>query len=270
MVKKTEKPETLKLLREREIAMDFASKVYKKFDQMIKSIVLFGSSAKQVSTSDSDIDIIIIVDDVGIEWDQTLVDQYREQLGDLIRENPYRKSLHINTVKLSTWWQDLMRGDPIVVNILRHGDALVDFGSFFKPLQVLLKTGKIKSTPESIYTLLQRAPNHMARARTSMLAVVDGLYWAMVDSAHAAIIAANVIPPSPEHIPEILREKFVDNKMLKSKYADYYSELHSVAKEIVHGRKVEISGKQLDDFTEKADVFVREMARLVDELVEVD
>ena len=88
VVAKREEPKTLRLAGEREIALDFATKVYEKFDQMIKSVVLFGSSAKKVSTPDSDIDIIIIIDDVSIQWDQELVAYYREELGKLIKFNP--------------------------------------------------------------------------------------------------------------------------------------------------------------------------------------
>ena len=108
-------PPTMRLIAERDIALDFATKIYKEFDQMIKSIVLFGSSAKKISTPDSDIDIIIIIDDVAINWDPELVAHYRGTLADILKANPYKKALHINTVKLSTWWQDLMRGDPIIV-----------------------------------------------------------------------------------------------------------------------------------------------------------
>lgn len=263
-----EKASTLLIAGEREIATDFAMKVYEKFDQMIKSVVLFGSSAKRVSTPDSDIDIIIIIDDVGMRWDQELIAWYREELGKLIKANPYRKSLHINSVKLSTWWEDLMRGDPVVLNVLRYGDALIDFGGFFNPLRILLKEGKIRSTPESIYTLLQRAPGHMTRAKQSMLAVVDGLYWTMVDAAHAALIAADVMPSSPEAIPEILTKTFVKTKMLNKKYVDYYSEIHSVAKEIIHGALASIRGRELDDWFRKTDSFLGEMAKLVDRLID--
>ena len=259
---------TLAIGGEREIAADFAAKVYEKFDQMIKSIVLFGSSAKQTMTPDSDIDIIIIIDDVSVNWDQELIAWYREELGEVIKLNPYAKALHINTVKLSTWWDDMMRGDPVVINILRYGDALIDHGGFFNPLRVLLKEGKIQSTPESIYTLLQRAPGHLTRAKQSMLAVVDGLYWTMVDSAHAALIAANIMPSSPEAIPDVLTETFVKKKKLKSKYVDYYAEIHAVAKEIIHGNLAAIKGKQLDDWFEKADMFLGEMAKLVDTLID--
>ena len=259
---------TLQIVAERDIALDFATKLYENFDQMIKSVVLFGSSAKKVSTPVSDIDIVIIIDDVAIAWDETLIAHYRESLGDLVRENPYRKSLHINTVKLSTWWGDLIRGDPVVMNILRYGDALIDRGGFFNPLKVLLKEGKIKSTPEAIYTLLQRSPTHLVRAREAMLAAVDGFYWSAVDAAHAALIANNVMPPSPELIPEIMDEYFVKKKLLNKKYVNYYYGLHNLAKEIAHGKLRHVSGKELERLQKDSDDFLREMAKLVDKLID--
>lgn len=266
-VKKSDIP-TMKIAGEREIAMDFAMKVYGKFDQMIKSIVLFGSSAKKIAVAGSDIDIVVIIDDVSIRWNEELIAWYREELGKLISTNPYRKSLHINTVKLSTWWDDMMKGDPVVINVLRYGDALIDFGGFFAPLRLLLKQGKIRSTPESIYTLLQRAPGHMTRARQSMVAVADGLYWTMVDSAHAALISAGVMPASPEEIGHVLSKHFVDKKMLKGKYVKSYDEIRGVVKDIAHGDRMRIKGKDLDRWFEMADDFLAEMARLVDELIE--
>lgn len=264
---KSDKVETLKISGEREIAMDFAVKVYKKFDKIIKSVVLFGSTAKQTSTNESDIDIIIITDDVTIRWDEELIAWYREELGKVIQHNPYKKSLHINTVKLSTWWQDLMRGDPIVINVIRWGEPLIDFGGFFTPLKILLQEGKIKSTPESIYTLLQRAPTHVARTRAAMLATVDGLYWAVVDSSHAALIAANVMPPSPEHIPEILTQEFVKKGLLKEKYVSFYSEIHELAKNIIHGNRVDLKGEKIDEYLLMTDDFLGQMAGIIDRVI---
>jgi len=259
---------TMMIAGEREIASDFATKVYEKFDQMIKSIVLFGSSAKAAATPDSDIDIIIIIDDVSVRWDEELIAWYREELGKIIQTNPYARALHINTVKLSTWWEDMMRGDPVVINVLRYGDALIDVGGFFNPLRILLKEGKIRATPESIYTLLQRAPGHLLRARQSMLAVVDGLYWTMVDAAHAALISANIMPSSPEEIPKVLTENFVKTKKLHRRYVEDYTEIHMVAKEIVHGKRVSVKGRDLDEWFLRADNFLLEMAKLVDKLID--
>lgn len=259
---------TLGIANERDIALDFATKVYQEFASMIKAVVLFGSSAKKMSTPDSDIDVIVIIDDVSLNWDAELIGHYREAMGDLIKTNPYQKSLHVNTVKLSTWWGDLMKGDPVILNVLRYGDALIDHGGFFNPLKVLLKEGKINSTPEAIYTLLQRSPNHLVRSREAMLAAVDGFYWSAVDAAHAALIAAKIMPPSPEHIAEIMDTEFVKKKLLKKKYVEYYFSLHKFAKDIVHGKVKEVQGKRLDDLRVESDEFLRVMAKLVDTLID--
>src|SRR3989338_11230836 len=129
---------TLKLVDEFDIAYDFAIKVYGKFNKIVKSVILFGSTAKRIAKATSDIDIIIITDDCTIQWDEELIAWYREELGKIIQTNPYKKSLHINTVRLTTWWQDLIKGDPVVINVIRYGQALVDFGGFFNPLKILL------------------------------------------------------------------------------------------------------------------------------------
>ncbi len=259
---------TLQIRTEREIAMDFAIKLYRKFTKMIKSVVLFGSTVKQLATKTSDIDLIIIIDDCTIQWDAELIAWYREELGKLIKENPYRKALHINTVRLSTWWNDMLRGDPVVVNVIRWGEALIDFGGFFNPLKVLLQKGKIKSTPETIYTALQRAPIHISRSKAAILGAIEGLYWACVDSAHAALIAAKQVPPSPEHVPQMLKEQFVSKRLLNMRYVVWYRDLYILAHKTLHGDIVEIKGKEIDKWEERADLFVREMAKIVRKITE--
>jgi len=258
---------SLKLKKESEIAMDFAVKVYKKFDKIIKSIVLFGSTVKENAVAGSDIDIIIMIDDVSIQWTQELIGWYRTELNKILRRNPYKKNLHINTIKISTWWDDLLKGDPVVINILRYGEAMIDFAGFFEPLKFLLIKGKIRSTPEAIYNCLQRAPTHISRSKASELNAIEGLYWAMVDSAHAALIAANVLPPSPEHIPIELKETFVDAGKLKMKYVTWYRDLLLLHKKIAHREISDLKGVEIDDWQEKTEEFLEVMAKLVKEIV---
>jgi len=258
---------TLQLKSESKIAMDFAVKVFKKYDKMVKSVVLFGSSVKQTSTAGSDIDIIIILDDVSINWDQELIAWYREELDRLLRRNPYQKSLHINTIKLSTWWEDLMKGDPVVINILRHGESMIDLAGFFEPLKYLLLKGKIKSTPEAIYNCLQRAPQHILRSKVAELNSIEGLYWAMVDSAHAALIAADVPPASPEHVSVDLKETFVNKGKLKMKYVLWYRDLLILHKKIAHGGINDLKGVEIDMWQDRTEEFMRTMAQLVNEYV---
>lgn len=258
---------TLQLKSESEIATDFATKAYQKFDKIIKSIILFGSSAKQTSVTGSDIDIIMVIDDVSIKWDEELVAWYREELDKILKRNPYKQSLHINTVKLSTWWEDIMRGDPVVLNVLRYGEAIIDMAGFFEPLKYLLLTGKIKPTPEAIYSSLQRAPEHLLRSKVSELNSIEGLYWCMVDASHAALIAANEFPPSPEHIPGSLKTAFVDSGKLKMKYVVWYRDLLVLHKKIVHGEIKDLKGVEIDEWQQKTEDFLDTMAKLVNDIV---
>lgn len=160
-----------------------------------------------------------------------------------------------------------MRGDPVVINILRFGEAVIDLAGFFEPLKFLLLNGKIKSTPEAIYNCLQRVPMHFVRSKTSELNSIEGLYWAMVDSAHAALIAASVPPASPEHIPIELKEAFVNTGRLKMKYVTWYRDLLFLHKKITHGEIRDLKGVEIDDWQEKTEEFARVMAQLVNEIV---
>jgi len=258
---------TLQLKKESDIAMDFATKVYQRFDKIVKSVILFGSMVKQNQVAGSDIDIVILIDDVSINWDQELVAWYREELEKLVKGNPYQGDLHINTVKLSSWWEDLMRGDPVVVNILRYGEAMIDLAGFFDPLKALLIKGKIKSTPEAIYSALQRAPQHIARSKMAELGSIDGLFWSMVDASHAALIAANVSPASPEHIPADLKENFVNSGKLKMKYVVWYRDLLVLHKKIAHGDLKELKGVEIDEWQDRAEEFLSVMANLVKDML---
>ena len=258
--------ETLKFSNEHDIAVDFANKIYKHIGTPIKSIILFGSAAKGVTTPKSDIDIVIVIDDASIQWDDELVAWYRQELGKIINQNPYSKPLHINTVRLTTWWQEMMRGEPVVLNIIRWGAPLIDFGGFFNPLKSLLIQGKLKCTPEMIYITLGRAPAHMLRAKVSMFNSLEALYWAFVDSSHSALIAAKQSPPSPEHIPAMMREQLVDRGLLKKKYLDWYKEIYIMTHKMLRGEISDINGATVQEWRERSDEYVRVMAETVKKL----
>jgi len=253
----------LKLKTERDIAMDFAQKVYQKFDKIVKSIILFGSQVKQTKVIGSDIDIIVVIDDATIKFDDKTIAWYREELAKLIRENPYKKDLHINTIKLTTWWQDLSRGDPTVINILRYGETLIDFGGFFNPLKILLEQGKIKPTPEAIYTCLNRVSGHILTSKRAEISAIEGSYWAFVDSAQALLMAVRVLPPSPEHITLLLKEHFVDKKLMKMKCVTDFRDLHELHRKMVHGEITDIKGDTIDNWQNKSQEFFDATLKLI-------
>jgi predicted nucleotidyltransferase/uncharacterized protein (UPF0332 family) len=251
-----------------DIAYDFALRVYKKFKEIIKSIVMFGSVAKGEAKPGSDLDIVIFIDDCTIEWDQELIAWYREELRKLIEEKKYSRELHINTVTLSTFWEELRVGEPAAINIVRYGQTLIDFGGFFDPLKVLLAKGKIRPSPEAVFNTLRRAPIHITKAKLGMVSTIENLYWSMVDSAHAALMAANQVPPSPEHIPEMLQEIFVGRKFLDEKYVKWYKEMYELAHDVLHGKIKEILGKEIDELIDRSTEFEKTLRKLTTKLIE--
>ncbi|MDP3882095.1 MAG: nucleotidyltransferase domain-containing protein [Nanoarchaeota archaeon] len=255
---------------EKEIAIEFAMQVHKKFDKLVKASILFGSQTKHSATATSDIDIVLIVDDASINWDIELVAWYREELAKLISSNKYQNELHINTVKLTTWWQDLLYGDPVIINILRYGEALIDSGGFFLPIKALLAQGKIRSTPEAVYTALQRAPIHLARSKAAEISAIEGVYWSMIDSSQAALITAGKVPPSPEHIPMLLKDAFVDRGMLDINSVRNLRDLYLLHKSIMHGEIKNVKGAEIDIWQEKAEKFIGEMTNIIAKILDAE
>ena len=260
--------EKRKLTTEKDIAMDFAIQAQKKFGSMIKASILFGSQARNDAGTNSDIDVIVIIDDASISWDLELISWYREELGKLVASSEYGRELHINTMKLTTWWQDLLHGDPVVINIVRYGETLIDSGGFFNPIKSLLIQGKIKSTVEAVYAALQRAPAHLARSKSAEIGAIEGVYWCMVDAAQAALITAGKLPPSPEHIPEMLNEAFVTPGMLKIDYVRAIRDIYNLHKGIAHGEISNIKGQDIDKWQEIAQRFLSEMTKIIDNIIE--
>ena len=241
-------------------AYKFAKKIFDQFPGLIKSVILFGSVYKGTVTKGSDIDLLVIFDDTKVKPMRRFIDYYNLTILKFIQEIDRR--LHVNTVTLTTFWENVKAGEPVAINVLRSGVALIDTG-YFEPLQILLREGRIRPTPEAIYNCLERVPGHMTRANSRLLATVIDLYWVALDSAHAALMAYGVVPPSPENVYDLLKKTFVEKGMLKKKYADFYREIWSTAKAIIHGEILKISGIDIDNYRNMADDFGGKMKELV-------
>ncbi|MEK6914539.1 MAG: nucleotidyltransferase domain-containing protein [Nanoarchaeota archaeon] len=258
---------TLQIKNRRDIAMDFAEKVVQKFNTLIKAVILFGSSAKDTATAGSDVDIIIIVDNATVKFDEEFTVWYREELGKVISQNPYKSDLHINTIKITTWWEDFMKSDPVVVNVIRYGDVLIDVGGFFNPLKVLLQQGKIMPTPESIYNIVNRVPGHIVRSRLAEMSSIEGCYWAYVECSQALLMAVKILPPSPEHIPELLNEHFVKKGLLKKNFLKDYSDIYDLHKMILYGQIKNLDGRVIDDYQNKAEDYFKKTIKILNEIL---
>lgn len=234
----------------------------KELKGMLNSVVLFGSSARAEKTlHQKDIDVLLIVNDVSIIFTPEVSETFRI----IIEKASARISnrFHINTIKLSNFWDYMRSGDPIGINMLRDGVPLFDTG-IFEPAQQLLFQGRIRPSKEAVWVYWARAPNTIQNSQWHILQGVVDLYWAAIDSAHAALMRIGEIPPTPSHVPDMLDEKFVKAGLLDKKYVSIMKELHKTAKMIAHREIRELSGDTYDNYLKETQEFVKRMRNIIE------
>ncbi len=244
-----------------DIVQDFSRKLMEKFDGLIRVIALFGSQAKGKSTEKSDIDIIVIVDDVNNIWNEVVRSWYREEVAKILASKEEFKKIHLNTITLSTFWDMLRIGDPLAINILRESVPIVDSLGLFKTMQGLLKMGKIYPSKEAIEFLIQRLPIHFRAYKFYTLKALEALYWVFVDSAQVYLMTKG-LAPSPEEIPKLLER---DEKVPKI-YVKWYKEIYEIIHKIAHGEINEISPENLEIWRERAKKFYEKMLELASKI----
>ncbi|MAG47231.1 hypothetical protein CL617_01380 [archaeon] len=243
------------------IAKKFATKVYKEFGTFISAIVLFGSVA-QGKVKRNDIDLLIVINDVKIKIHPEIMEAYRVIVEKAILD--ISPKIHVQTMNYSSFWEYVRAGDPVAVNILRSGLALVDTG-FFDPLQALLDSGRIRPSIESIQTYFTMSYASLFRSRDHLLSGAVDLYWAAIDAAHSALMSVGEIPPSPEHVAGMMGEKLVKGRKLDKKYVAIMSELYLISKKISNREIKFITGKEYDKLRDKTEDFVKRIKKFIEE-----
>ncbi|HLC52772.1 MAG TPA: nucleotidyltransferase domain-containing protein [Candidatus Nanoarchaeia archaeon] len=244
-----------------ETASKFAKELKKELGDFLLSVVVFGSTARQEATERSDIDVLVISDDATFTVDEAMVEGYRIIVEKLISKVSMK--LHVTSMTFTSFWEHAKVGDPVVVNILRDGVALIDQGFFF-PLQILLKQGRIRPSEESIWRYFGRAPKTLVNSRWHVLQATLDLYWSVIDSAHAALMRMHEVPPAPEHVAEMLENVYAKKKLLDKKYVQTMREFYHLMKQITHREVQFVSGHDYEIYYKEADDFVKQMKKLIE------
>ena len=246
---------------ELDLARDFSKQMMKEMGTLVKVIALFGSTSRAKAKGKGDIDVLVVVDDVTMQLSPEMVDAYRIITQKIIAK--VSTKIHVTTLKLSNFWEYVRSGDPVAINILRDGLALVDSG-FFGPLQALLWRGRIRPSPESIYTYYSRAPRTLWNSRWHINQASLDLYWAVIDAAHAALMKVGEIPPSPAQVAEYLHKDLVKKHLLEEKYVKIMERFYRLMKLVTHREVQRISGKEYESYFKAAEDFVNRMRKIVE------
>ncbi len=247
-----------------DIAYRFAEVMYKECGDLAKGIILFGAAARKEKHPHGDIDILIVLDDTSIFLTREILEAYKIIASRKVNEISRR--IHVTTLKFTTFWEYIRAGDPVGVNILRDGVALVDTG-FFDPLQHLLYQGRIRPSKESVWVYFTRAPQTLANSKWHILQATLDLYWATIDASHAALMSVGEIPPSPEHVADLLEASLVQRKLLEQEHVSTMRLFYKLSKMIVHREIKDISPREYENYYKSAEDFVKRMQKIIERKV---
>jgi len=245
-----------------EILKGFTKDMLKKYGPLIRSIVLFGSTARKEFKGESDIDVFVIIDDTRQKISPHMKDQIEDEMVRIAKK--HHKLLSVQQPYLLTeFWRLVREGHPIVFNFIREGVPVYD-KDIFMPIKRLLQMGEIKPSKEAVEKFIERGPKRIKRVENAkMYMVVEDCYYAMLETAQAVLMFLGRYPPRPKDAPEVLRKALVEMKFLEEKYVKYLEDIIELRKKVEHKKIKGITGTELDEWIEKTKVFVKKMQNLI-------
>lgn len=243
------------------IAKSFAKRLKSEFGSFLKMVVLFGSSARKTVSPRGDVDVLVVVDDLSIRMTPEVIEAYKLIVEKTIGKTSTR--LHVTSLTLTSFWEYIRAGDPVSINILRDGVDLTE-SDIFEPLQAMLIQGRIRPTMESVWSYFGRAPRTLLNSKWHIMQATLDIYWAVIDSAHAALMKQGEIPPSPEHVADLLEEKLVKKRLLEQKYVETMEKFYKLMKDITHREIKEVTGNEFQKYFKEADDFVKRMKEFIE------
>jgi predicted nucleotidyltransferase/uncharacterized protein (UPF0332 family) len=246
-------------------AKEFAKRVLEKYGNLVKSIVLMGSVVRGEFKPESDIDIIVILDDTIEELSGDKLEAIDDDLEKIAKSISDKISVQ-PSYTLTEFVDYAKSGHPIVYNFIKEGEPLFDAG-FFMPWKRLLKLGKIQGTREAIENYMEDAPKKLARAKTvKLLMLAEDCYYAMVNSTQAVLMFMSLEPPVPSKLYEEVMEYLVKPGLLEEEYAKWLKEIVQIRKDIEHKKLLEVKGEFVDQWIERAEKYVEKMFNLLNAL----
>lgn len=250
--------------------------VLKKFEKYIVSYVLVGSLVQGKATPESDIDVFVVIDDTDVKK------MTRAELKDKLRAiiigmgaeagemTGIRNKINIQVYILTDFWDSVKEANPVIFTFLRDGVPFYDRG-IFMPWKQLLKMGKIKPSLEAIDMYMSTGEQMLQRIKHKIRDIgMEDTFYAILTPSQAALMMYGVSPPTPKETPKLMRDIFVKKlNILEDKYIDILERNIKMRKDLEHGTKKELSGKEMDQLITDADKYLARIRRLFTQIEKI-
>jgi predicted nucleotidyltransferase len=237
LVKKDEIEERKKVLIEKSVK--FMNEIRRKFGEIVKSVVIFGSVAKGDIKQTSDVDIWVILDDTALKTSIDF-DRIREEIY-ITAEN--LKDLHVQTTYLTEFWQWIRIGSPELINYLRYGLIIYDTG-FVKPIQRMLQLGLLPPSEEVIKLKQKASEVRLEKIKNDLKSIIFDLRYCASDAIQAVVMHYYKTQPDPKEIPKYL-EKMVNEGKIEKEFLEKWKDIDKLWKDIDHQVVKEVNGEYL-------------------------
>lgn len=239
-----------------EIVYDFSRKIIERVNGLIKFIVIFGSTTKNSDNEKSDIDILIVIDDVLPEYKMTDIAFYTENLNKVLSSDERFKKIHPVTLTLTSFYDGIIKGDPLILTVLRTGQPIIDPAGFFSAMKELLKAGKIKYTEESLRELRYRNKIAEEMYIQNVFKALESIYFASLSLAQYKLIKNKIYDVEPEKIADNLKKLYEDKFV-----SDFFSRLYEYTKKCsknLNELKIENVKRFYDEYFKFKEILLRD------------
>lgn len=249
--------------------------VLKKFEKYIVSYVLSGSLTQGRATTESDIDVFIVIDDTDVKKMTRieLLDKLRSIIIGMGAEAGQMTGIHnklnIQVYILTDFWENIKDANPVIFTLLRAGVPFYDRGVFM-PWKQLLRMGRIKPSPEAIEMFMQSGNQFMDRIQAKLRDIVmEDLFWALLTPSQAALMMCGIPPTTPKETPDAMRNILVKKEnLLEASYVKTLEKVLVIRKEFEHGNRKDVSGKEVDELVQESDKYLKRIQNLFEEIDE--
>ncbi|MDD4354252.1 MAG: nucleotidyltransferase domain-containing protein, partial [Candidatus Nanoarchaeia archaeon] len=239
------------------------SMALEKLKRYILSIILVGSTSRGTMHEHSDVDISFVIDDTDVK--KMSRHEVLARLRGMILEMAAKTGFEFNiqVYLLTDFWQALRDTQPVIFSMVRDGVPLYDTGMFM-PWRTLLKTGKMKPSPESVDQFFKTGRLLIEDVNNSIKEIViERLFLSMFNPAQAATMLVGIPPTHHGDTPKVFKKYFVDEyKLIEPKYVEYLTEILELRKGVEYGKIKDISPEKFLEQMKHAKDFQDRMDKL--------
>lgn len=235
----------------------FTNEARKQYGDLIKSVLVFGSAVRGDTKPTSDADVWVILDDTATKSSEDL-EKVQSHLYLIAHE---LKDVHVQTTRLTDFWNQMKLGSPELVNFLRYGLAVYDTG-FVKPVQRMLNIGLIPPSEETISLKARASEARLRRIKIDLKSIVFDLRYTAMDMVQAAVMYHYKAQADYKDVPRFL-EKFAADKKLEKIWIEKFAELDKLWKDIDHKIVKNVDSAYLQRALDLASEIVERFKRLI-------